>query len=140
MYLTFAEYTAYGGTITSETTFNDLEYEASSVIDWYTFGRLRNDTEFSEDVKRCDFKLISLIQEKLTAEIANPAKASEEGVPAGVASYSNDGVSASYNIMSAKDIIENSKAEMASVVNRYLAYTVNSLGQKVLFRGLYKNE
>lgn len=139
MYLTYAEYKAYGGT-ESETTFNDLEFEAASVIDWYTFGRLRNDTEFSEDVKRCDFKLISFILEKMVAEVANPDGSSSNGVAAGIASQSNDGVSASYNIMSAKDIIENSRAEMAATVNRYLAYTVNSLGQKVLFRGLYKNE
>ena len=140
MYLTYLEYKTYGGTV-DETTFNDLAWEAGSVIDWYSFGRLRNDTEFSEDVKRCMYKLIQFIQQKQTAEAAPDASGtSANGVAAGVASQSNDGVSISYNVMSAKDIVENSKAEMASIVNRYLAYVTNSLGQKVLFRGLYKNE
>lgn len=129
-----------GGTL-NETTFNDLEFEAASVIDWYSFGRLRKDTEFSEEVKRCDYKLIQFILQKQMAEaVADAGGASSNEVAVGITSQSNDGVSISYNVMNAKDIVENCKAEMATIVQRYLAYVTNSLGQKVLFRGLYKNE
>ena len=45
MYLTFAEYTAMGGTL-SQTTFDDLEFEAEALVNWYTFNRLKNDETY----------------------------------------------------------------------------------------------
>ena len=40
MYLTYEEYQAYGGQL-DETSFNDLEYDAESTVNWYTFNRLK---------------------------------------------------------------------------------------------------
>ena len=42
MYLTYAEYTNMGGTL-SETTFNDYEFRAEALINYATFNRLAND-------------------------------------------------------------------------------------------------
>lgn len=139
MYLSYEEYISYGGTL-DETTFNDLEFEASAVVDWYTFNRLKNDTQYPEALKRCMYKLIQYIIAQQQASGLSDANTSSGGVAAGIASQSNDGVSISYNLLSARDIVENSKAQMAQIINQYLSAVVNSLGRKVLYRGLYPNE
>ena len=60
MYLTYEEYTAMGGTL-DEPTFNDLEYEAEALVNWYTFNRLTKDTQIPSEVKRLIKYLINLI-------------------------------------------------------------------------------
>ena len=60
MYLTYAEYKEYGGTVT-ESAFNSLIYEAQVKVDYYTFNRLVNDTVISEKIKRCMTKIIELL-------------------------------------------------------------------------------
>ena len=49
MYLTYAEYQAMGGTL-SDLDFNFLAYEAESYINWYTFNRLKGNTEIPQEV------------------------------------------------------------------------------------------
>ena len=152
-YLTYNEYQGYGGTL-DETTFNDFEFEAESIINWYTFDRLKNDIEFPEAVKRCMMKLIFLAKLKADAmQLGAQTKTTvnENGVTtvtevsAMIASQSNDGVSVSYNTVNASEIFNalNSKEagnEIEGIVQRYLQGVVNSLGRKVLYRGLYPDE
>ena len=138
MYLTFAEYIAYGGTL-NETAFQQLEFEARSVIDWWTFNRLQNEEIYPEAVKRCMFKLMQLIQDRDRALVTD-TQGSSSNVAAGIASESNDGVSTSYNTLSAKDAVDTLQKECENTVNLYLSSVRNSLGQKVLYRGLYPNE
>jgi len=133
MYLTFEEYIALGGTITDEVTFDDLEYEAESIVNYYTFNRLCDDTEFPEAVKRCIFTLMKLILAQ--SKYLNP---NEDNIQ--VASQSNDGVSISYNILSASDVMVNSKSQIDRTVNRYLEGVKDSTGRKLLWRGVYENE
>ena len=57
-YLTFAEYTALGGTL-QETPFNVLELKAQKEIDKYTFGRLQTLPTQINEVKTCVYELIS---------------------------------------------------------------------------------
>lgn len=140
MYLTFSEYAAYGGTITDETTFNDLEFEASSVIDWYTFNRLQEEETLPEAVKRCEYKIIQYIVAQQQVSGISAGTGADDSITSNVASQSNDGVSVSYNILSAKDAVENSKEQIGQIIKQYLSTVVNSLGQKVLYRGLYPNE
>lgn len=139
MYLTFTEYQSMGGTL-DETTFNDLAFEASSLIDWYTFNRLQKETTFPDAVKRCMYKLIQYIttQQQVNGIGVNTSDSTTGG--AGITSQSNDGVSVSYNVLSARDVVETSKAQMGEIINQYLSAVVNSLGQKVLYRGVYPNE
>ena len=68
MYLTYDEYSHMGGEEMSESAFEQLEFEARSQIDWWTFSRLKKDAErgieMPEAVKRCMFKLIELLDKQ----------------------------------------------------------------------------
>ena len=140
MYLTFEEYTNFGGTL-DETAFEQLEFEARTIIDWWTFDRLQNDVEYSEAVKRCAFKIISLINDKQKAMIVGTESGTtNEIIQAGITHESNDGVSTSYNTLLAKEAIDAIQNELKDVVYMYLGSVRNSLGRKVLYRGLYPNE
>ena len=135
MYLTYAEYQSMGGTL-SETEFENFEFEARSLIDWYTFNRLNNETEYPEAVKRCVFKLIQLVQAKGTSL---PLGNASTGT-ATIASQSNDGVSIRYNVMSASQLFDSVKRETGEVIQRCLNGVVNSLGHRLLYRGVYADE
>ena len=153
MYLTYEQYKEYGGTL-EEVTFNEYEFEARSWINWYTFNRLENDDVLeNEKVTRCMFKLIKLAELKSTAlSLGNQTTTITTGegtttinTSAPISSQSNDGVSISYNNISASDIFDKLKQseqgnEIENTINQYLQGVINSLGQKVLYRGLYENE
>lgn len=139
MYLTYTEYQNMGGTL-DETTFNDYEFEAEATINWYTFNRLKKDTTFPDEVKRCMYTLIRLIEDKAKAMALDGTDESGSGMVAGIASQSNDGVSISYNTLSAKDMLDASKAQAEDCVKKYLQGVMNELGKKLLYRGLYPDE
>lgn len=140
MYLTYEEYQSMGGTLT-ETAFNDFEFEARAQVDWYTFNRLQKETEYPEAVKRCMYKIISYLYQLQQAQ-AMPTEAGSEagGIAASISSQSNDGVSVSYNTLSAKDMMDASKNEIQDCIEKYLQGVKNSLGQRLLYRGIYPNE
>jgi hypothetical protein len=138
MYLTYEEYQNMGGTL-NETAFADFEFEARTQVDWYTFTRLQNETELPEAVKRCVYALIRLLQDKQQAMVVGGTSA-DGTVQAGIASQSNDGVSVSFNTLSARDLVDMSKDAIESTVQRYLQGVTDSLGRKVLYRGVYPNE
>lgn len=131
MYLTYEEYQNMGGTV-EQSTFIDLEFQARKKIDWYTFNRLKNDTDFSESVKMCTKHIIDEI-----VEIQNNSNTGEN-TP--IASQSNDGVSISYNTLSASDAIELAEKSISNTINQYLNGEVNQSGRKLLYRGLYPDE
>lgn len=139
MYLTYQEYKDMGGTL-DETAFDDFEFRARASIDWYTFNRLQNETTYPEVVKRCMFSLINLLVNATLAGATSGENTPASGVVAGVASQSNDGVSISFNTLSAKDALDASKAEITETIERYLQGVINSLGHKVLYRGVYPDE
>lgn len=137
MYLTYTEYQNMGGAL-DETTFIDLELDAENCINWYTFGRLKKQTEIPDEVKKCICRIISLLQMKNNT-LAVPNATSGQS-SAQIASQSNDGVSVTYNVLSVKDVSSTVESEIENTINKYLAYTVDSLGRKLLYRGLYPNE
>lgn len=140
MYLTFDEYLTFGGTL-EETAFDNLEFEARTVIDWWTYNRLQNDTEYPEAVKRCMYKLITMIIQKQEAQVLDgPNSTVTSSGRAGIMQESNDGVSTMYNVLSASEIINQSQEEIKATIRMYLQNVRNSLGQKVLYRGLYPGE
>lgn len=146
MYLTYAEYQTYGGTL-DETTFNDLGFEACCIVDWYTFRRLVNDDTVSENVKRLVYRLINelnLRNQAMTLGKDTSATVTETPTSSGVIqSQSNDGFSVQFNVMSAKDIAASStlrSPQMRNLIETYLTGVRNALGQDVLYRGLYPNE
>lgn len=138
MYLTFEEYQEYGGTL-EETAFNDLQFEAQALIDWWTFNRLANEETYPEAVKRCTYKLIQLIHDRQRAMMVG-SQSADATKTAGIASESNDGVSTSYNTLSATEAVTTLQKEAESVIRLYLSAIRNSLGQNLLYRGIYPNE
>lgn len=143
-YLTFTEYTEMGGTITDETLFDSLAIDAQGQIDWYTFNRLWKDEwrteEVMERVKICMFQLIKLLEVKFSLLIPDVSESKGININAQLVSHSNDGVSATYAVLSGELLYGNIKNEIRDCVNRYLNGVANSAGRKILYRGLYPNE
>ena len=136
MYLTYQEYTEMGGTL-DETAFNNLEFEAEALVNWYTFNRLKKDTNLPDELKRLMKYLIGLAAEK-----GNLIGASGSGDAAGkvVSSQSNDGVSISYNVLSASDLMQSIQDEGKKAINTYLQGVMNEAGRLLLYRGVYPDE
>lgn len=139
MYLLYSEYQNMGGTL-DETLFNELEFEAETQVDWYTFNRLQNEETYPERLKRCMYALIKIIYTVQQASMLGDDGSGDSEINAAVASQSNDGVSISYNVISASQAVELSKDKIETIINQYLQGVVNSLGRKVLYRGLYPGE
>lgn len=138
MYLTYAEYQSMGGAL-DETTFNDYEFEAEAKINWYTFNRLKGNTSYPPELARCMYKLIKLIQDMNQASTVGGGD-EEGGFVAGIASQSNDGVSISYNTLSARDLLDSASSQVQTTIQQYLNGVTNELGKKLLYRGLYPDE
>lgn len=139
MYLSYTEYQNMGGTL-DETLFNELEFEAETQVDWYTFNRLHKETEYPERLQRCMYALIKIIYTTQQASMLGDDGSGDSDINAAVASQSNDGVSISYNVISAKEAIDLSKDKIEQTIQQYLQGVMNSLGQKLLYRGLYPGE
>ena len=140
MYLTYAEYQTMGGTL-DEATFNDFEMEAETVVDWHTFNRLRDDTTYPSQLKKCVYQLIKIAQAQQSVLAPGEVFTDDGGTGSvAISSRSNDGVSVSYNVMSANELFSTLKAESENIVQRYLQGVMNQLGRKVLYRGLYEGE
>jgi hypothetical protein len=140
MYLTYDEYTVMGGKYIDEIAYEQIEFEARVLVDWWTFNRLQKETEYPEAVKRCMFKIISLIVDKQKAMVVDTASTDDGSTKAGIASESNDGVSTSYNVMSAREAVDTLQMELEHTIKLYLIGVKNSLGRYLLYRGLYPNE
>lgn len=124
MYLTFAEYQAYGGQQT-ESAYTRLEYKARMLIDEYTFGRLRTEATIPEAVKRLDFELIGML---------GNMDLSGEGYAGVVDSESNDGYSikmATGTVLSAAE----SMIQMGNMIETYLANEKTAAGIPLLYCG-----
>lgn len=142
MYLTYKQYTNMGGTLDS-TTFNDLEFAAECKVNWYTFNRLKDEDpeKYPAELSRCMFRLIKLINEQqMASAIDGQGGESASSSNAGLASYSNDGVSVSYNVLSASEAVEQAGKQIEQCIKEYLADVTNSLGRKLLYKGFYPGE
>ena len=140
-YLTYEEYCDYGGEL-DDTIFDDLAFRAQSIVDRYTFNRFRQDTEFPEELKRLIYRLINLavISDSLLGLTADGSGASSGSL----ASQSNDGVSMSFNSLSASELYKLVGGSYGTVIQDsikyYLSGVKNQAGQIVLYKGLYENE
>lgn len=140
MYLTYEEYIQMGGEALEDTAFENLEFEARTQIDWWTFGRLKNEAEQSEAVKRCMYKLIELLDKQQKVLMVDAVD--EDGnIKAGLMAHqSNDGVSSTYNVITGNMAVRVLKSQLDNTIKMYLQDVRDSLGRKVLYRGLYPNE
>ena len=140
VYLTYDEYLTFGGTI-DETAFDNLEFEARKIVDWWTYDRLQNEETYPEAVQRCMYKLITLLNDRNKAQILGKVDVEDSAMKkAGIMQESNDGVSTMYNVVSADSAISRVDDEIKSTIRMYLQNVRNSLGRKVLYRGLYPGE
>lgn len=138
-YLSYEQYSEMGGTL-EETLFTPLAMEADTIIDWYTFNRLWNEKEIPIRVKQCEFQLIKFVQTK--ANLITPDVSDSAGINsnAQIMAQSNDGVSVEYSVLHADEIYHNCEKEIEDLVKRYLNGVLNSVGKKLLYRGLYPDE
>lgn len=139
MYLTFEDYTTMGGTL-DVTTFESLEYEAEVQINLYTYNRLKDEPQpiEIEAVKRCVVALIDLLKKQKDANTLG-IQADGSGIP-NIASQSNDGVSISYNTRSASELLQSASKDINDIISTYLNGVRNSIGHKLLYKGLYADE
>ena len=129
MYLTYAEYQAYGGTL-DETAFNNYAFQAEGLINRYTFNRLMAETDIPEAVKRVVYSLVTLADKQAQTLSAG----------GNITSRSNDGVSESYGAMSEENIYQNLANQTGDIVLNGLSGVRNSKGKRLLYRGLYPDE
>ena len=61
MYLDYESYQNMGGTL-DETTFNNFEFEAETIVNWYTFNRLKDEETYPDELARCMNALIEYIK------------------------------------------------------------------------------
>lgn len=144
MYLTFDEYCEYmnGGTI-DFAAFTLYEAEAEAQINWYTFNRIQNWEEYPETVKLCICKLIELA--RIASDLYASVDSSSDGSGKTIASQSNDGVSISYNVISASEAFASltSKGKgnvIESTIRQYLNGLKDERGRNILYRGVYEDE
>lgn len=145
MYLTYEEYQNMGGQL-DEATFTDLSYDAESVIDWYTFKRLKKMDTYPEEVKRCMYQLIKILAMR-AALLEQSTGGGTGGISgsyrkeAGITSQSNDGVSVHYNVLTTAELLgQFGGSEVEAMIQRQLSGVVDDLGRNLLYRGYYPGE
>ena len=146
MYLTYEEYQEYGGTL-DETSFQDLEFDAESTINWFTFNRLFKpewaDALETDQLKRCVYQLIRIkqLENELIMGGLGGGGIGWTKEP-GIVKESNDGVTTEYNVLSSGDLLAyaNGTRPKKDIIDRYLSSIVNDLGRRLLYRGIYPGE
>lgn len=147
MYLQYITYQRMGGTL-DETTFEDLEYEAETIVNWYTFNRLKGEEKYPDELERCMYRIIHLLQLEYEAlSLGKSASDDDENAtsPEYIKSQSNDGVSASYSSVDASDLLDrllnhDKNNPFMNAVFRYLQGVRNSKGKRLTYRGVYPDE
>lgn len=153
MYLTYEDYQSMGGTL-DETAFNDFEYEAETIVNWYTFNRLKEETEYPSELARCMYRLIMLAKLKadallmgkqVTVQYDDQGNRTVTEVETYIKGQSNDGVSTDYNAVDANEVFgllsSTGKGNvLETTVFRYLQGVRNSKGKRLTYRGVYPDE
>lgn len=126
-YLTYDEYRGLGGTL-DLTPFNLLEFQTRKEIELRTKGRLSNldVTEIPEEVKLCEYHLMSLVQ-----QYAETMQQSNNGV----ASENIDGYSVSYlSPTNIQEIIKSKQKEFDDIMLSEL-YNVIVNNEAIIYCG-----
>lgn len=127
-YLTYSEYEALGGTLTTETPFNLLEFEARRQIDTRTFGRLKDLEVIPEEVKLCEYKLINTIQSYAQTDTLNSV--------GNVASETIDGYSVSYITLDrVSEVIKSKSNQIDDIIRTYLLGVIVN-GEHIMYVGV----
>lgn len=140
MFLTYEDYQNMGGTL-AEATFNQYEFMAECIVNHVTFGRLKNELVYPEELPKLMYVLINLIEARNNALTNNYVSADGEVSSGAITRQSNDGVTIEFNALSASSIMEyTNDKKLGDTVKMYLGGLKNSLGQSLTYRGLYPGE
>ncbi len=123
-YLTYAEYLAYGGTL-SESDFNLAEFRSQKRVDYWTDTRVASMAAVPEEVKLC---IMSMIKANVALSVDRLAEAPL------LSSYNNDGYSESYG--SASEQVKVITDAMDDVIRETLYGVTDDRGVPLLYRGL----
>lgn len=129
-YLTYDEYVELGGTIL-ETPFNLLEFKARKYVDKYTFGRLINLEEQTEEVKMCVFELVNSLNNYEIISNTSVEKAN-------VKSENIDGYSVTYadnTTTSMAEVVKGKEEAIKDIIYTYLSNSALEDGTLYLYRG-----
>ena len=125
MYLTYAEYQAYGGTM-DQTAYTLAELKARKRIDSLTQGRVANMDAVPTEVKAAMFEIIQVDSAfSASAQVAAPV----------VASFTTDGYSESYG--SAESRSKAAEAQLLATVGRLLYGVADNEGVPLLYAGVW---
>lgn len=128
-YLTYQEYTELGGSTMEEMPFNLLEFEARRKIDLRTQNRLKDAEEIPQEVKLCEYQLITNIKNFIntTNGIA------ENG---NIKSENTDGYSISYlSASEISEVIKSKNAELDDIIRTYLLEVIYN-GEHLMYLGV----
>lgn len=131
-YLTYDEYIELGGKL-EETPFSLLEFNARKYIDKYTFGRLIELEQQSQETKLCEYEIINKLGNYNTSSASG-----ESATNRNIASESIDGYSVSYanTITSVSQIEQGKETEIQNTIYTYLATSKLEDGTPYLYRGI----
>ena len=121
-YLTYEEYRRLGGNL-NQTPFNLLEFNARKKIDERTFGRLINKGQEYQEVKLCEFNMITILNSYSSYDTQNKAISSEN----------TDGYSISYGTPQ-KSTTDAKNSELEDIIDTYLSNLIVD-DVSVLYRG-----
>lgn len=125
-YLTYEQYKAMGGTL-GRMLFELLEFECRRRIDERTQNRLKQVEIIPQEVKLCEFKLMSIM---------NSYDEGLDTVSRNIASESTDGYSVSYVTGSQiQEVLKTKSKEIDDVIMTYLSGLVIN-GEHILFLGV----
>lgn len=122
MYLDYDTYKEIGGVL-DEAAFNQFIFKEESYINTATFNRLKSMDEIPEAVLHCLRDLL-----EVSDKISKLSTQNDDNI----ASWSNDGVSVSYNKLS-KTELEQMKNE---IIRSYLLNEVTDSGTPLLYCGV----
>ena len=123
-YLTYDEYTEYGGQL-DEASYAVAEFKARSRLDWLTLGRIQHMKTIPEEVK---LAMLSII--KVDSKFSATAQADS----AIVSSFSTDGYSESYGGASEQSAAAENKVNTEVV--KMLFGVLDDFGEPLIYRGL----
>ena len=124
MYLTYAEYQAYGGTM-PQTAYPLAELKARKRIDSLTQGRVANMVTVPQEVKAAMFEII---------QVDGAFSASAQASAPMVAKFVTDGYSESYG--SAESRTKAAEAQLLATVVRLLYGVTDDDGVPLLYAGV----
>lgn len=142
MYLTYSEYTTYGGTI-DEPTFNQLNFKCQKALDNMTAERVKYMSAVPDSVKRCLFELINM-EYLFLVNLNSLVAGGQTGTGANqLASFSTDGYQETYTTGSGTtgDYMKSMRSSLndteKTLISDFLDYERDDNGVKLLYRGVY---